>query len=85
MLAVAGSKDSNGAPFSIAADGGPFFAKPDRNGAELPFVVTWGTVNDTSGGILVRAAGRHSEKVSGNFDNTKIYELMRLALFDGGE
>ena len=84
MLAVAGSKDSNGAPFSIAADGGPFFAKPDRNGAELPFVVTWGTVNDTSGGILVRAAGRHSEKVSGNFDNTKIYEFMRSALFDGG-
>jgi alkaline phosphatase len=44
-----------------------------------------GTVNDTSGGILVRAAGRHSEKVSGSFDNTKIYELMRSALFDGGD
>ncbi len=81
VLAVAAGKDLNGAPFSLAPDGGPFFSKPDRNGNELPFVITWGTVNDTSGGILVRAAGRHSEKVRGSFDNTKIYELMRSALF----
>jgi alkaline phosphatase len=81
VIAVAAGKDLNGAPFSLSPEGGPFFSKPDRNGNELPFVITWGTVNDTSGGILVRAAGRHSEKVRGSFDNTKIYELMRSALF----
>ena len=74
-------RDSNGAPYSLASDGSMFLSQPDREGRRLPFVIVWGTVQDTSGGILVRAAGKNSEKVRGSFDNTKIYELMRETLF----
>jgi hypothetical protein len=52
-------------------------------GEQHPFVIVWGTVHDTSGGILVRAAGKNSEKVQGSFDNTRIYSLMRETLFPG--
>lgn len=74
-------RDSNGAPYSLAPDGSQFLSQPNRAGQRLPFVIVWGTVNDTSGGILVRAAGKNSEKVRGSFDNTRIYELMRETLF----
>jgi len=77
-------RDANGAPYSRAADDSQFLAQPDRTGQRLPFVIVWGTVHDTSGGILVRAAGKNSEKVRGSFDNTKIYELMRETLFPAG-
>jgi hypothetical protein len=46
-----------------------------------PFVITWGTLSDASGGILVRAAGKNADVVKGSFDNTKIYSLMREVLF----
>jgi hypothetical protein len=47
-----------------------------------PFVITWGTLSDASGGILVRAAGKNADEVKGSFDNTKIYSLMRKVLFE---
>ena len=82
LLAKAGSgKDANGAPYGLTLDGQPFLSKPDRSGAAHPFVITWGSLNDTSGGILVRAAGKGAAEVRGSFDNTKIYNLMREALF----
>jgi alkaline phosphatase len=74
-------RDSNGAPYSLASDGSQFLSQPDRMGLRHPFVIVWGTVHDTSGGILVRAAGKNSEKVHGSFDNTRIYGLMRETLF----
>ncbi|PAZ00644.1 MAG: hypothetical protein CAK90_04570 [Spartobacteria bacterium AMD-G4] len=83
LLAKAASgKDMNGAPYGLTLDGQPFLSKPDRSGVAHPFVITWGTLNDTSGGILVRAAGKDSDQVKGNFDNTKIYSLMRDVLFE---
>ena len=75
------ARDSNGAPYSLASDGSQFLSQPDRSGERHPFVIVWGTVHDASGGILVRAAGKNSEKVQGTFDNTRIYSLMRETLF----
>jgi alkaline phosphatase len=77
------ARDSNGAPYSLASDGSQFLSQPDRSGERHPFVIVWGTVHDASGGILVRAAGKNSEKVQGTFDNTRIYSLMRETLFPG--
>jgi alkaline phosphatase len=77
-------RDANGAPCSRALDDSQFLSQPDRSGNRLPFVIVWGTVHDTSGGILVRAAGKNSEKVRGSFDNTRIYELIRGTLFPAG-
>jgi alkaline phosphatase len=80
-------KDPNGAPLDGAertADGGvakPFTSKPDRAGKTHDFVVTWGSKNDTSGAILVRAAGLNAEKVTGSFDNTALYPLFYETLF----
>jgi alkaline phosphatase len=83
LLAKAASgKDTNGAPYGLTTDGQPFLSKPDRFGVSHPFVITWGTLNDASGGILVRAAGKNADKVQGSFDNTKIYSLMREVLFE---
>jgi len=74
-------RDRNGAPYSLAADGKPFVSKPDRQGITHPFVISWGTLLDSSGGIVVRGAGHKSADVRGSFDNTKVYSLMRDALF----
>ena len=74
-------RDRNGAPYSVAADGKPFISRPNREGISHPFVISWGTLLDSSGGILVRAAGHKSAEVRGSFDNTRIYSLMRDALF----
>lgn len=82
LLAKAASgKDLNGAPYGLTAEGQPFLSRPDRAGIAHPFVITWGTLSDASGGILVRAAGKKAELVRGSFDNTKIYSLMREVLF----
>jgi len=82
LLAKAASgKDLNGAPYGLTAEGQPFLSRPDRAGTAHPFVITWGTLSDASGGILVRAAGKKAELVRGSFDNTKIYSLMREVLF----
>jgi hypothetical protein len=36
---------------------------------------------DSSGGIVVRAAGLNAEKVRGSFDNTAVYPLFYETLF----
>ncbi len=82
MLKALEGRDTNGAPYGLAEDGQVFLAKPDKRGKRLPFVLTWGTVQDASGGILVRAAGKNAEEVRGTYDNTRVYELMRSALLD---
>ncbi len=74
-------RDRNGAPYSVPPGSKkPFLSQPDRNGVQHPFVITWGTLLDASGGIVVRATGRGSEEVRGSFDNTRIYALMRKVL-----
>jgi alkaline phosphatase len=81
LLQASKGQDLNGAPYSLAADGSPFLSQPDRSGVRHPFVLTWGSQHDASGGILVRAAGKDASKVRGTFDNTQIYQLMRETLF----
>lgn len=83
-IAIAKNRhDRNGAPYSLTLDGEPFLSAPDREGVRHPFVVSWGTLLDSSGGIVARAVGFQSEKVRGSIDNTGIYSVMRAALFDG--
>ncbi len=85
MLAT--GRDRNGAPVHGAvrsADGGvaePFVSKPDAAGLTHRFVICWGSLIDTSGAILVRAAGLNAEKVRGSFDNTALYPLIYQTLF----
>jgi alkaline phosphatase len=80
-------RDRNGAPVHGAVRGPdgsvgePFVSKPDAAGRTHPFVVTWGSLLDTSGAILVRAAGLNAEKVRGSFDNTALYPLIYQTLF----
>jgi len=80
-------RDINGAPVDGAARtpaGGvvaAFVSGPDRAGRTHEFVVTWGSVMDTSGGIVARAAGLNAEKVRGTFDNTAVYPLFYETLF----
>jgi alkaline phosphatase len=74
---------SNGAPLD-GVDGtetAPFLAAADRAGERLPFAVAWASKDDVSGGILVRAFGRNSDRVRGSLDNTDIATLIRLTLF----
>ena len=85
MLATA--RDKNGAPLDGAVRGAdgriekPFTSQPDRAGKTHDFVVAWGSLLDTSGAILVRAAGLNAEKVTGSFDNTALYPLFYETLF----
>ncbi len=81
QLALAkNARDRNGAPYDNAK-GGPFLSAPDKEGLQHPFVITWNTFNDSSGGIVIRASGQGSEKVKGTMDNTDVYRLMREAIF----
>lgn len=82
IVAFSVGRDLNGAPLGLAANGMPFLSQPDKRGVRHPFVVSWGTLQDSSGGILVRAAGKNAEAVKGSFDNTQIYEVMRRTLFE---
>ncbi len=80
-------RDINGAPVEGAQStppGGvavPFVSAPDRAGRSHEFVVAWGSVMDTSGGIVARAAGLNADKVRGSFDNTDVYPLFYETLF----
>ena len=76
-------RDENGAPMDGVAGTGsaPFIAAPDRTGQRLPFAIVWAARDDVTGGILVRGEGLNSDRIRGNFDNTRIAELIRLTLF----
>ncbi len=81
-LAIAkNQRDRNGAPYSLGQDGKPFVSQPDRLGEKHLFVISWGTLLDASGGIVVRGAGKNAETIRGSFDNTRVYSLMRDTLF----
>lgn len=81
LAAALTARDINGAPYGLNEDGQPFLAQPDQFGSRLPFVISWGTLHDSSGGILVRAAGAGAGEVCGTVDNTGIYRIMRSVLF----
>jgi len=77
------NRTNNGAPIDGVGGTGsaPFYAMPDQFGQRLPFYVVWASGYDVSGGVLVRAAGLHSDEVRGSMDNTEVAELMRRTLF----
>ncbi len=87
---VRNGRDRNGAPYSRQFPPDPekpwqedaFLSAPDERGVRHPFVITWGTLLDSCGGLVVRAAGRGSERVRGSLDNTGVYAVMRSVLFD---
>ncbi len=62
----------------------PFIAAADKAGKQLPFVVTWASRRDVSGGVLVRAKGMNANKVTelGVVDSTDIYRIMYYSLFN---
>ncbi len=78
---AANGRDFNGSPYGLDLEGKPFVSAPDSKGVRHQFVVVWGTLNDTSGGILVRAIGKGSELVRGTVDNVGINRVMRKVLF----
>lgn len=82
-LLAQNGRDPNGAPYGLSAEGTPFFSAPDATGKTHSFVISWGTKFDTSGGVLVRAAGHGAEKVKGSVENTQVYAIMREVLFSG--
>lgn len=81
IAAALTGRDPNGAPYGLDINGRPFLAQPDQFGNRLPFIISWGSGFDTSGGIVVRAAGAGAEDVRGTMDNTAIYRVLRAALF----
>ncbi|MBA4135936.1 MAG: alkaline phosphatase [Opitutus sp.] len=76
-------RDANGAPIDGRDGTGtlPFVARPDENGQALPFWISWGAKDDTSGGVIIRAEGLNAERLRGNVDNIDLYRLMYLTLF----
>lgn len=75
--------DKNGAAVDgqTGTGGVPFMSAPDRAGQVWPFAISWATLTDVSGGILVRGAGKNSDQIQGVMDNTDMYRLMYLTLF----
>jgi alkaline phosphatase len=75
----------NGAPIDGRDGTGtpPFESAPDRAGQSFLFQVSWALVDDTSGGVVARAAGHRAERISGNVTNIDIYRAMHAALFGG--
>ncbi len=76
-------RETNGAPLDGAAGTltEPFMSAPDRAGRRWPFAIAWASLEDLSGGVLIRAAGLNADQVKGTLDNTDIYRLMYLTLF----
>jgi alkaline phosphatase len=79
LALVKNARDRNGAPYDNV-EGKPFLSAPDQAGIRHPFVITWNTFNDSSGGIVIRAAGRGADRVRGTMDNTDVYRLMRESM-----
>lgn len=76
-------RDGNGAP-TDGRDGtatAPFVARPDEAGQAMPFRISWGTREDSAGGVVVRADGLNADRLPPNVDNIGLYRLMHLTLF----
>lgn len=67
-------RDGTGSP--------PFYSAPDKEGKSLPFVISWSSFYDVSGGVVCKAAGLNAGLVNGVVDNTDIYRFMYFTLFN---
>ena len=78
-------RDRNGAPLDGQRGTGTtaWLSSPDRNGVRHPFALSWATLADVNGGIIVRGVGRNAEQISqaGLMDNVDVYRLMYRTLF----
>lgn len=70
----------NGSPID-GNNGKPFIAAADSRGVRLPFVVTWASTSDSSGGTVARGVGPGAEIIHGTVDSTDIYRALYLGLF----
>jgi len=70
----------NGSPVD-GNNGKPFIAAPDARGVRLPFVVTWASTSDSSGGTVARGVGPGAEIIHGTVDSTDVYRALYLGLF----
>ena len=78
-------RDRNGAPLDGQRGTGTtaWLSSPDRNGVRHPFALSWATLADVNGAIMVRGVGRNAEQISqaGLMDNVDVYRLMYRTLF----
>jgi alkaline phosphatase len=78
-------RDRNGAPLDGQRGTGTtaFLSAPDRAGVRHPFAISWSTLTDVNGGILVRGAGLNANLIAeaGTMDNIDVYRLMYRTLF----
>ncbi|MCE3002813.1 MAG: alkaline phosphatase [Xanthomonadaceae bacterium] len=83
---VAGQKvaprGENGSPQDGGPDGLPFLAAPNRAGVRLPFIATWASASDSSGGVMARGYGPGADLVRGTIDSIDIYRALYLGLFE---
>jgi len=75
---------TDGAPIdgSDGTESPPFYSAPDKEGRSFPFVISWSSFYDVSGGVVCKAAGLNSELLNGVVDNTDIYRFMYFTLFN---
>lgn len=77
-------KGDNGAPWD-GKDGTatlPFMSGPDLQGKNHPFAIAWGGFNDFTGSIVAKTHGLNASELPTTVDNTDIYSLMYLTLFN---
>ncbi len=77
-------KGDNGAPWD-GKDGTatlPFVSGPDKQGKNHPFAIAWGGFNDFTGSIVAKTHGLNASELPTTVDNTDIYSLMYLTLFN---
>lgn len=78
-------RDRNGAPLDGQRGTATtaWLSAPDRAGQRHPFAISWSTLSDVSGGILLRGAGLNANLIAeaGMMDNIDVYRLMYRTLF----
>ena len=74
----------NGSPWDGQDGTGtpPFVSAADKQGNRYPFAISWAGFSDYSGSIVAKTHGLNADKLPNTVDNTDIYRLMYLTLFD---
>lgn len=72
----------SGAPLDGEADGRPFLAAPDRAGRRLPFIATWASASDSSGGVMARGDGPGADLIRRTIESSDIDRALYLGMFE---
>lgn len=62
--------------------GKPFLSAPDKSGQQFAFGIAWSSYIDVAGDIVAKSFGAHADQLPAVTDNTDIYRMLYLALFD---